>query len=223
MLIAGLRLIGIVAPMVLAGPINGRSFQTYVDRVLIPDLRLGDIVIMDNLGPHKGPDVQAAIEAAGATIRYLPPYSPNFNPIEKAFSKLKARLRKGVEHTHDALWDRISTLIDQLPPPQNATTSSQPQNMNQIKKRSRNYQRAIGVIRRKVFEPMMSVIRQAMEQCGYLKCRRKRSIRFLRRHLLFLMRASAPLKRLKRHPIHWLPYRLRSMHSVKQPDFIQSP
>lgn len=134
MLIAGLRLIGIVAPMVLAGPINGRSFQTYVDRVLIPDLRLGDIVIMDNLGPHKGPDVQAAIEAAGATIRYLPPYSPNFNPIEKAFSKLKARLRKGVEHTHDALWDRISTLIDQLPPPQNATTSSQPQNMNQIKK-----------------------------------------------------------------------------------------
>jgi len=80
--IAGLRLIGIVAPMVLDGPINGRSFQTYVDRVLIPDLLPGDIVIMDNLGSHKGPGVQAAIEAAGATVRYLPPYSPDYNPIE---------------------------------------------------------------------------------------------------------------------------------------------
>ena len=80
--IAGLRLTGIVAPMVLDGPINGRSFQTYVDRVLVPDLRPGDIVIMDNLGSHKGPGVQAAIEAAGATVRYLPPYSPDFNPIE---------------------------------------------------------------------------------------------------------------------------------------------
>ncbi len=86
--IAGLRLTGIVAPMVLDGPINGRSFQTYVDRVLVPDLRPGDIVIMDNLGSHKGPGVQAAIKAAGATVRYLPPYSPDFNPIEKAFSKL---------------------------------------------------------------------------------------------------------------------------------------
>ncbi|MBS1055132.1 IS630 family transposase, partial [Gluconobacter kondonii] len=97
--IAGLRLTGIVAPMVLDGPINGRSFQTYVDRVLVPDLRPGDIVIMDNLGSHKGPGVQAAIEAAGATVRYLPPYSPDFNPIEKAFSKLKAHLRKAAERT----------------------------------------------------------------------------------------------------------------------------
>ena len=114
--IAGLRLTGIVAPMVLDGPINGRSFQTYVDRVLVPDLRPGDIVIMDNLGSHKGPGVQAAIEAAGATVRYLPPYSPDFNPIEKAFSKLKAHLRKAAERTCDALWDRIGTLIDQITP-----------------------------------------------------------------------------------------------------------
>lgn len=114
--IAGLRLTGIVAPMVLDGPINGRSFQAYVDRVLIPDLRPGDIVIMDNLGSHKGPGVQAAIEAAGATVRYLPPYSPDFNPIEKAFSKLKAHLRKAAERTRDALWDRIGTLIDQITP-----------------------------------------------------------------------------------------------------------
>ena len=102
--------------MVLDGPINGRSFQTYVDRVLVPDLRPGDIVIMDNLGSHKGPGVQAAIEAAGATVRYLPPYSPDFNPIEKAFSKLKAHLRKAAERTRDALWDRIGALIDQITP-----------------------------------------------------------------------------------------------------------
>lgn len=114
--IAGLRLTGIVAPMVLDGPINGRSFQTYVDRVLVPDLRPGDIVIMDNLGSHKGPGVQAAIKAAGAAVRYLPPYSPDFNPIEKAFSKLKAHLRKAAERTRDALWDRIGTLIDQITP-----------------------------------------------------------------------------------------------------------
>ena len=114
--VAGLRLTGIVSPMVLDGPINGRSFQTYVDRVLVPDLRPGDIVIMDNLGSHKGFGVQAAIEAAGATVRYLPPYSPDFNPIEKAFSKLKAHLRKAAERTRDALWDRIGTLIDQITP-----------------------------------------------------------------------------------------------------------
>lgn len=102
--------------MVLDGPINGRSFQTYVDRVLIPDLQPGDIVIMDNLGSHKGPGVQAAIEAAGATVRYLPPYSPDFNPIEKAFSKLKAHLRKAAERTRDALWGRGGILIDPVTP-----------------------------------------------------------------------------------------------------------
>jgi transposase len=114
--IAGLRLTGIVAPMVLDGPINGRSFQTYVERVLVPDLHPGDIVIMDNLGSHKGPGVHAAIEAAGASLQFLPPYSPDFNPIEMAFSKLKAQLRRAAERTRDALWDRIGILIDQVSP-----------------------------------------------------------------------------------------------------------
>ncbi|GBQ14842.1 transposase [Swaminathania salitolerans LMG 21291] len=114
--IAGLRLTGIVAPMVLDGPINGRSFLTNVERVLVPDLRPGDIVVMDNLGSHKGPGVQAAIEAAGASLRFLPPYSPDFNPIEMAFSKLKAHLRRAAERTRDGLWDRIGKLIDQVAP-----------------------------------------------------------------------------------------------------------
>jgi len=114
--IAGLRLTGLVAPMVLDGPINGRSFQTYVERVLVPDLRPGDIVVMDNLGSHKGPGVQAAIEAVGASLRFLPPYSPDFNPIEMAFSKLKAHLRRAAERTREGLWNRIGSLIDQVAP-----------------------------------------------------------------------------------------------------------
>jgi transposase len=109
--VAGLRLTGIVAPMVLDGPINGHAFQAYVDQILVPELRPGDIVIMDNLGSHKGRGVRAAIEAVGAMLLYLPPYSPDFNPIENAFSKLKALLRKAAERTVDALWDTIGTLI----------------------------------------------------------------------------------------------------------------
>lgn len=114
--IAGLRLTGLVAPMVLDGPINGRSFQIYVERVLVADLRPGDVVVMDNLGSHKGAAVQAAIETAGATLLFLPPYSPDFNPIEMAFSKLKAHLRRAAERTRDALWDRIGSLIDLFTP-----------------------------------------------------------------------------------------------------------
>lgn len=114
--IAGLRLTGLVAPMVLDGPINGRSFQIYVERVLVPDLRPGDVVVMDNLGSYKGAAVQAAIETAGATLLFLPPYSPDFNPIEMAFSKLKAHLRRAAERTRDALWDRIGSLIDLFTP-----------------------------------------------------------------------------------------------------------
>ena len=109
--VAGLRLTGMVAPMVLDGPINGHAFQAYVDQILVPELRPGDIVIMDNLGSHKGRGVRAAIEAVGAMLLYLPPYSPDFNPIENAFSKLKALLRKAAERTGDALWDTIGTLI----------------------------------------------------------------------------------------------------------------
>ena len=114
--VAGLRLTGIVAPMVLDGPINGRSFQAYVDQVLVPELKPGDIVVMDNLGSHKGEGVRAAIEAAGASLLYLPPYSPDFNPIENAFAKLKAMLRKAAERTVEGLWNAIGRLIDQFTP-----------------------------------------------------------------------------------------------------------
>jgi transposase len=112
--VAGLRLTGMTAPMVLDGPINGQWFQAYVDQVLVPTLSPGDIVVMDNLGSHKSAGVPKAIEAAGATLLYLPPYSPDFNPIEKAFSKLKALLRKAAERTVDALWNRIGKLLKEF-------------------------------------------------------------------------------------------------------------
>jgi len=89
--VAGLRMTCMVAPIGLDGPINGDWFEAYVPQVLVPELRRGDIVIMDNLSSHKRASVQALIEAAGASLRFLPPYSPDFNPIEKAFSRLKAR------------------------------------------------------------------------------------------------------------------------------------
>ena len=114
--VAGLRFDGIVAPMVLDGPINRDSFQAYVDQVLVPDLAPGDVVVMDNLGSHKGPAVRRAIEAAGASLLYLPPYSPDFNPIENAFAKLKALLRKAATRSLDALWTAIGRLIDLFTP-----------------------------------------------------------------------------------------------------------
>ena len=105
-----------VAPLVLDGPINGEAFQAYVDQILIPDLVPGDVVVMDNLGSHKLPGVRGAIEKAGAKLLYLPPYSPDFNPIEKAFSKLKALLRKASERTVEGLWNAIGELIHQFTP-----------------------------------------------------------------------------------------------------------
>ncbi len=115
-LVAGLRLSGIAAPFVIDGPINRDAFQAYVDRVLVPELSPGDIVVMDNLGSHKGPAVRAAIEAAGARLLFLPPYSPDFNPIEMAFSKLKALLRKAAERTVEGLWSTIGRLVDTVTP-----------------------------------------------------------------------------------------------------------
>ena len=112
----GLRLTGMDAPMVIDGPINGEIFRAYVERVLVPTLRPGDIVIMDNLGSHKGAAVRQAIEAAGAELRFLPPYSPDFNPIENAFSKLKAILRKVAARTRDALWDAVAEAIEAFTP-----------------------------------------------------------------------------------------------------------
>ena len=114
--VAGLRLSGIDAPMVIDGPINGEIFLAYVRHVLVPTLRPGDIVVMDNLGSHKGAGVRAEIEAAGAQLRFLPPYSPDLNPIENAFSKLKALLRKAAARTRDDLWHAVAQAIDRFAP-----------------------------------------------------------------------------------------------------------
>lgn len=113
---AGLRLGGIAAPMLLDGPMHGLAFRAYVEQVLVPDLSPGDIVVMDNLPAHKVTGVRQAIEAAGAHLLYLPPYSPDFNPIEMAFSKLKALLRKTAARTVDDLWDAIAQAIDAFTP-----------------------------------------------------------------------------------------------------------
>ena len=96
---------GMIAPFVLAGPINRIAFTAYVEQVLVPDLRPGDIVVMDNLSSHKAPVIRERIQAAGANLPFLPPYSPDFNPIEMAFSKLKAR--KAATRTKETLWDAI--------------------------------------------------------------------------------------------------------------------
>jgi transposase len=114
--VGALRLTGMTAPMVLDGPINGLSFQAYVDQVLVPELKAGDMVVMDNLGSHKGASVGSSIEAAGARILYLPPYSPDFNPIENAFAKLKALLRKAGERTVEGLWNRIAECLPAFSP-----------------------------------------------------------------------------------------------------------
>ncbi len=108
---AGLRLSGMTAPMVLDGAMNGTAFLAYVEQVLVPTLSPGDIVVMDNLPAHKSSGVRTAIEAAGASLRHLPPYSPDFNPIEQAFSKLKALLRKAAARTIPDLWTAIAEAI----------------------------------------------------------------------------------------------------------------
>ena len=114
--VAGLRRDGLVAPWVIDGAINREAFETYVEKVLVPALRRDDVVIMDNLSSHKGPKVRAMIEAAGAQLLHLPSYSPDFNPIENAFSKLKALLRKAAARTVEALWTAIGRLLDAFTP-----------------------------------------------------------------------------------------------------------
>ena len=113
---AGLRLSGMVAPMVLDGAMNGPAFKAYVEQVLVPELKPGDIVVMDNLPAHKVTGVRQAIEGVKAHLLYLPPYSPDFNPIEMAFSKLKALLRKTAPRTIDHLWETIGSLISAFSP-----------------------------------------------------------------------------------------------------------
>ncbi len=113
---AGLSLDGMIAPMVLDGPMNGEAFLAYIRQVLVPELETGMLVIMDNLPAHKVAGVRQAIEEAGARLLYLPPYSPDFNPIELAFSKLKAGLRKAAARTIPELWDVIAEAIEQYDP-----------------------------------------------------------------------------------------------------------
>ena len=118
--LAALSLRGVIAPFVVSGPINRIAFETYVEKVLAPALAPGDIVVMDNLSSHKGPKVKALIEAAGAALCFLPPYSPDFNPIEKAFAKLKALLRKAAARTVETLWSAIGEIVDLITPRESA-------------------------------------------------------------------------------------------------------
>ena len=113
--VAALRHDRIDAPWVLDGPINRDSFRTYVEQVLVPTLGPGDIVVMDNLGSHKSRAVRTAIRAGGARLLFLPPYSPDLNPIEQVFAKLKHLIRKACERTIQATWRRIGDLLDHFP------------------------------------------------------------------------------------------------------------
>jgi transposase len=114
--LAALRHDRIDAPCVLDGPINGQTFLAWVEQFLVPTLAPGDVVIMDNLGSHKGLAVRRAIRAAGAKLLFLPPYSPDLNPIEQVFAKLKTLLRKAGERTSEAVWRRIGSLLDAFTP-----------------------------------------------------------------------------------------------------------
>ena len=114
--LAALRRDRIDAPWLIDGPINGERFRLYVETALVPTLRPGDIVIMDNLGSHKGHAVRHAIRAAGAKLIFLPKYSPDLNPIEQVFAKLKHLLRKATERSFDTICDRIGHLLDDFTP-----------------------------------------------------------------------------------------------------------
>lgn len=107
---------GFVAPMVVDGAINGGLFRAYVEKALVPDLRPGDVVVLDNLGSHTVAGVREAVERAGCRLLFLPPYSPDLNPIENAFSKLEGLLRKAAERTVEGLWAAIGRLLDRFAP-----------------------------------------------------------------------------------------------------------
>ena len=116
--IAALRCDRIEAPCVFDGPINGKMFRRDVTDVLLPTLVPGDIVVLDNLGSHKGEAVKQAVREAGARLVFLPPYSPDLNPIEQVFAKLKHLMRDAAERTVEATWRRVGTLLDAFPPPE---------------------------------------------------------------------------------------------------------
>jgi len=110
--VGALRPDGLTAPFLLDGPMDGDAFLVYVREILMPTLAAGDIVVMDHLPSHKVDGVQELLEATGATVQYLPPYSPDFNPIEQAFSKLKALLRKTAARSIEALWNAIGRIVN---------------------------------------------------------------------------------------------------------------
>jgi transposase len=114
--VAALRVDGLSCPLVIDGAVNGDLFVAYVEQQLVPTLRPGDVVVMDNLSSHKRARVREAIEGAGCTLLYLPPYSPDLNPIERAFSKLKALLRKAGERTVEGLWAFLGSALDLFSP-----------------------------------------------------------------------------------------------------------
>jgi len=114
--IAGLRQSGVIAPLVLDGPMTGPAFRAYIEQFLAPALSPGDVVVLDNLAAHKVDGVRQAIAAAGAFVLYLPPYSPDLNPIEQLFAKLKALLRKAAARTKEALWSTIGSMLGSFPP-----------------------------------------------------------------------------------------------------------
>lgn len=114
--VGGLTLGGIVAPMTIDGAMTGAAFLAYVEQLLVPTLSAGDVVVLDNLPAHKPAAIREAIEAAGAVVLFLPPYSPDFNPIELAFSKMKAHLRKAAARALPGLWDAIRDAIDAVTP-----------------------------------------------------------------------------------------------------------
>ena len=125
-LTAGLRIGGLAAPMILDGPMDGDG--AYVAQVLVPELESGDVVVMDNLPAHRVRGVREAVEAAGATLLYLPSYSPDFNPIEMTFAKIKAFLRAAAARTIPDLWDALKNALDAFPL-MNAETTSPPPDM----------------------------------------------------------------------------------------------
>ena len=114
--VGALRLSGMTAPMVLDGPMNGAWFLASIQQVRAPTLKPGDVVIMDNLAVHKSTPVKDAIKAVGARLLFLPPYSPDLNPIENAFAKLKALLRKAAARSIEKLWDAIARIIQTYSP-----------------------------------------------------------------------------------------------------------
>jgi transposase len=114
--VAGLRMTGLSAPLVLDGAMNGDAFRAYVEQILAPTLTPGDIVIMDNLSSHKVAGVRQAIEARGASLIYLPPYSPDLNPIEQSFAKFKALIRKAAARSREDLWNAIGRFLSRFAP-----------------------------------------------------------------------------------------------------------